>query len=67
MTVIAHPANNNLDGFIPKEIGLLTELRQLNLRSNSLKGPIPGEMAHLRTLSKLDGVCYPDSNRLGSH
>ena len=41
---------NNLDGFIPKEIGLLTELRELSLHSNSLKGLIPDEMTSLHDL-----------------
>lgn len=42
-----------LKGTIPKEIGYLTKLRELNLSHNCLSGSIPAELGHLRELKSL--------------
>ncbi len=46
--------NNNLNGFIPTEIGLLSELENLILGSNNLSGPIPIELWDLTKLYHLE-------------
>ena len=51
---------NNLRGPIPAELGDLTELQTLDLRSNALTGPIPPELGDLTNLRRL----YLGSNRL---
>jgi hypothetical protein len=43
-----------LTGFIPPEIGQLTNLQSLRLSQNSLTGNIPPEMGNLRQLQTLD-------------
>lgn len=48
-----------LDGEIPSEIGLLTELRTLDLKYNSIKGEIP---ATIGELSKLE-LLHLDDNK----
>lgn len=48
-----------LDGEIPVEIGLLSELRTLDLKYNSIKGDIPKEIGDLSKLEKL----YLDENK----
>ena len=48
-----HLAWNNLDGFMPDELGLLASLERLSLRGNRLAGAIPpplADLAHLKTL-----------------
>ena len=45
--------NNDLNGHIPPEIGLLTELTVLNLEFNQLGGSIPPELGTLRRLNSL--------------
>ncbi len=44
---------NNLDGYIPYEIGELRGLRILNLRSNRLYGSIPRELGSLTAMEEL--------------
>jgi Leucine-rich repeat (LRR) protein len=44
-------ANNNLNGYLPAEIGNLTELKQLELSENKLKDKIPEEINKLINLS----------------
>lgn len=41
---------NNLKGFIPKEIGKLTNLHTLDLQGNNLSGEIPKEIGNLKQL-----------------
>ncbi|KAG5233605.1 receptor protein [Salix suchowensis] len=47
-------SNNNFSGEIPKLIGKLNGLRQLNLSHNSLRGPIPLSSGMLFNLESLD-------------
>ena len=51
---------NNLRGPIPAELGDLTELQTLDLRSNRMTGPIPVELGDLTNLRRL----YLGSNAL---
>lgn len=44
---------NVLIGTIPKEIGLLQNLKVLDLGSNQLTGPIPLELGNLSNIIKL--------------
>ena len=44
---------NNLTGFIPTEIGSLSELRRLSLIGNMLTGSIPREFGQLRNVEEL--------------
>ena len=44
---------NKLRGSIPAELGDLTELQTLDLRSNRLSGPIPAELGALTNLESL--------------
>ena len=46
--------SNNLRGFIPTELGLLTKLSMLTLPRNFLSGTIPSELGLLEKLSYLD-------------
>jgi hypothetical protein len=46
-------AENNLVGFIPPEIGMLSDLQLLNLSLNSLTGHIPSEIGNLTQLNSL--------------
>jgi hypothetical protein len=46
-------ANNSLTGFIPSEVGRLTQLTSLSLLGNSLRGTIPNEITSLTLLSPL--------------
>ena len=43
-----------LEGSIPSELGLLSDLERLNLNGNSLVGSIPAEVAGLAKLATLD-------------
>ncbi|KAK4275675.1 hypothetical protein QN277_018715 [Acacia crassicarpa] len=45
---------NQFHGFIPHEIGKLSEILMLNLSSNQIRGPIPPEIWNLTTLNHLD-------------
>ncbi|KAL4559903.1 hypothetical protein LXL04_032049 [Taraxacum kok-saghyz] len=45
---------NKLIGEIPKELGLLTQLRALNLSHNHLSGPIPLNLSNLAKIESLD-------------
>ncbi|KAF8037350.1 hypothetical protein BT93_B0304 [Corymbia citriodora subsp. variegata] len=47
-------SRNNLTGFIPPEIGYLSELRTLNLSHNHLMGPIPETFSNLQNTESLD-------------
>ncbi|KAF9670997.1 hypothetical protein SADUNF_Sadunf12G0001000 [Salix dunnii] len=47
-------SNNNFTGEIPKSIGKLNGLRQLNLSHNSLRGQIPLSLGMLINLESLD-------------
>ena len=44
---------NNLDGTLPAELGLLTELEELNLTGNNLSDTIPSELGQLSNLTLL--------------
>ena len=46
--------NNNLKGRIPPELGILEDLRALNLSLNELTGSIPPEIASLRYLHTVE-------------
>ena len=46
--------DNGLAGVLPKELGNLTELRQLFLRGNRLTGSIPADLGNLPDLGGLD-------------
>lgn len=45
---------NNLQGSIPSEIGLLNELNKLSLRDNRVSGTLPVELGQLKALDRLD-------------
>jgi len=45
---------NELNGKVPTELGLLTLLQQLSLASNDLEGTLPSEIGMLTRLSELD-------------
>ncbi|KAL3747763.1 hypothetical protein ACJRO7_016553 [Eucalyptus globulus] len=47
-------SQNNLTGFIPPEVGHLSELRALNLSHNHLIGPIPKTFSNLKNVESLD-------------
>ncbi|KAF7848346.1 hypothetical protein BT93_L2080 [Corymbia citriodora subsp. variegata] len=47
-------SQNNLTGFIPPEVGHLSELRALNLSHNHLTGPIPEMFSNLKSVESLD-------------
>ncbi|XP_039686057.1 receptor-like protein EIX2 [Medicago truncatula] len=47
-------SNNSLTGSIPKEITLLTALRELNLSHNHLSGEIPTAIGDMESLESLD-------------
>ena len=49
-----HLFNNQLTGEIPKEIGKLINLQELNLSNNQLTGEIPKEIGKLTNLK----YCY---------
>lgn len=44
---------NNFSGAIPKELGQLTKLEQLDLRDNNLSGAIPAEIGRMLSLKHL--------------
>ncbi len=46
--------NNNLTGTIPAELGNLSELTEVYLRTNKLTGTIPAELGNLSKLMALD-------------
>ncbi|CAN6552798.1 unnamed protein product [Malus baccata var. baccata] len=46
--------NNNLSGNIPRDIGQLQLLRQLNISFNKFSGNIPHQISNLRNLETLD-------------
>ncbi|MBN2410694.1 choice-of-anchor D domain-containing protein [candidate division KSB1 bacterium] len=46
--------DNNLSGYLPAEIGDLTQLTVLNLNMNQLKGEIPAELGNLVNLTNLN-------------
>ena len=47
-------SNNNLQGYIPTDIGLLRRLQHLNLSTNSLQGEIPVELTNCSNLITVD-------------
>ncbi|KAK3439432.1 hypothetical protein EUGRSUZ_C04282 [Eucalyptus grandis] len=47
-------SQNNLTGFIPPEVGHLSELRALNLSHNHLTGSIPKTFSDLKSVESLD-------------
>ncbi|XP_030517334.2 LOW QUALITY PROTEIN: receptor like protein 21-like [Rhodamnia argentea] len=47
-------SQNNFTGFIPPEVGYLSELLALNLSHNHLTGPIPETFANLKNVESLD-------------
>ncbi|ORY23185.1 L domain-like protein [Rhizoclosmatium globosum] len=44
---------SGIQGTIPKEIGALVSLQDLDLSRNALSGPIPPEIGHLRNLKRI--------------
>ncbi|KDP36592.1 hypothetical protein JCGZ_08359 [Jatropha curcas] len=47
-------SSNKIEGEIPREIAILSSLRQLNLSNNKLSGAIPKEIDGLKQLESLD-------------
>ncbi|KDP36604.1 hypothetical protein JCGZ_08371 [Jatropha curcas] len=47
-------SSNKIEGEIPREIAILSSLRQLNLSNNKLSGAIPEEIDGLKQLESLD-------------
>lgn len=54
MKTLSLKGTKKLKGIIPKEIGALSELRELSLGRNSLEGPLPSILGSLRNLEVLD-------------
>ena len=54
------PGGNSLTGAIPRELGDLSNLEELDLSGNSLTGDIPPELGDLSNLAQL----FLDSNSL---
>ena len=50
----SYGSDPRLAGTIPPELGLLTELRELDLHNNQLTGPIPPELGQLVHLQQLN-------------
>lgn len=48
---------NQLNGFIPREIGAIDSLRSLNLAGNQFSGMIPSEVSKLYALTDLNLCC----------
>ncbi|TVT98052.1 hypothetical protein EJB05_56685 [Eragrostis curvula] len=46
--------HNIFEGSIPKEIGMLKNLTELNLGTNQLTGPIPSEIGDMQKIIKID-------------
>jgi Leucine-rich repeat (LRR) protein len=44
---------NELSGFIPREVGMLEHLSNLQLLENNFEGPIPGSIGNMRSLTSL--------------
>lgn len=59
-------AGNQLTGEIPKELGNLTNLEELNLSFNQLSGEIPAALGNLSNLKKLWLVGNPAGNPVGN-
>ena len=59
-------AGNQLTGEIPKELGNLTNLEELNLSFNKLSGEIPAALGNLSNLKKLWLVGNPVGNPVGN-
>ncbi len=65
---------NNLDGTIPSQIGLLTKLTDIGLRSNKFRGIIPTEVGMLKDLgfsflvhqNQISGSLPSEVGRLGN-
>ena len=53
ISIINKSAGNKLNGTIPNELGLLTELREINLNNNGLTGTLPLEITNLSGLAIL--------------
>jgi len=49
-----HLDNNNLDGYLPIEIGHLSALKEIDMDSNKLFGPLPSELGLLPMLEVID-------------
>uniref|UniRef100_A0A7S0C3M5 Uncharacterized protein n=1 Tax=Proboscia inermis TaxID=420281 RepID=A0A7S0C3M5_9STRA len=45
--------SENLSGTIPSELGLLTELMDLNLAINNLSGEVPVSLSNISTLNEV--------------
>ena len=65
--------NNGLSGFIPPQLGQLSELQALGLLGNDLRGPIPPELGRLSNLqvlglndNALSGPIPPELGRLSN-
>ncbi|KAH9295118.1 hypothetical protein KI387_038706 [Taxus chinensis] len=50
-------SNNQLSGFIPREVGAINSLRTLNLAGNQFLGSIPSELSKLYALTNLNLCC----------
>lgn len=46
--------NNQLQGFLPSELGLLSNLKELSIGLNGVSGPLPSEIGSLTTIEVLD-------------
>ena len=55
--------DSELDGMIPQELGILTDLTYLDLRGNQLTGTIPAELGKLVKLE----ILYLHNNRLSGN
>ena len=62
LTLEANEVGNNLSGTIPTSIGMLSELRTLNLRGSNLIGELPCELGELENLT---GILLEDNQFSG--
>jgi Leucine rich repeat len=53
--------NNNLQGYIPSDIGLLSHLQRIDLSHNALLGTLPDTIGHWTSIQNVTiGNLYPD-------
>ncbi len=54
VTKLALPFNDLSKGILPRELSLLKEMRELDLRGNDIQGVVPNKLSELKHLKSLD-------------